>query len=133
MTTTLTRPKAISTLRSMVEAISPRAEIELKEEKVYAHLDEENERNAGTWVLDTGATNHMSGCQAAFTKLNTVRFGDDSVVRIEGHRTVVFVCKYNESLSFEGVYFIPRLATNIVSVRQLNDVVYKININTSVM
>jgi hypothetical protein len=71
-------------------------------EKVFAHLDKEKERDAGTWVLDTGATNHMSGCRAAFTKidmtvLGTVRFSDDLVARIEGCGTVVFVCKDDES------------------------------------
>jgi hypothetical protein len=28
---------------------------------VYAHLDEEKERDAGTWDLGTGVTNHMPG------------------------------------------------------------------------
>jgi hypothetical protein len=83
------------------EVISSSAEVEIHEEKVFAHLDEE-ERDVGTWVLDTGATNHMSGCRAAFMKidtvvLGTVRFGDDSVARMEGRRTVVFVCKNSES------------------------------------
>jgi hypothetical protein len=41
----------------MMEEISSGAEIELKEEKVYAHLDEEKECDVGTWVLDIGATN----------------------------------------------------------------------------
>jgi hypothetical protein len=77
------------------------AEVEIHEEKVFAHLDEEKERNAGTWVLDTGAMNHMSGYRAVFTKINTtvldtVCFGDDSVARIEGRGTVVFVCKNSE-------------------------------------
>jgi hypothetical protein len=101
--------------------ISSSAELEIHEEKVFTHLDEEKERNAETWVLDTGATNHMSGCREAFMKidmavLGTVHFGDDSVARIEGYGTVVFVCKNGESRSFDGVYFIPRLTTNIVSV-----------------
>jgi hypothetical protein len=48
MTPTLTRPKASSTLRSTVEASSFGAEIELKEEKVYAHLDKEKECDVGT-------------------------------------------------------------------------------------
>jgi hypothetical protein len=70
------------------EVISSSAEVEIHEQKVFTHLDEEKERNAGTWVLDTGATNHMFGCRAAFTKINmavldTVHFGDDSVARIE--------------------------------------------------
>jgi hypothetical protein len=38
------------------EVISFSAEVEIHEEKVFAHLDEEKERDVGTWVLDTGAT-----------------------------------------------------------------------------
>jgi hypothetical protein len=59
--------------------------VEIHEEKMFAHLDEEKERNTRKWVLDTEAMNHMSGCRAAFdtTVLGTVRFGDDSVARIE--------------------------------------------------
>jgi hypothetical protein len=53
---------------------------------VYAHLDKENKHDTGTWVLDIRATNHMSGCQEAFTKLSmtvlgTAHFGDDSMVQ----------------------------------------------------
>jgi hypothetical protein len=47
---------------SVVVAISSGAEIELKEVNVYPHLEEEKERDAGTWVLDIGVTNHMSRC-----------------------------------------------------------------------
>jgi hypothetical protein len=95
------------------------AEVEIHEEKVFAHLDEQKEHDTGTWVLDTGAMNHMSRCWAAFMKINTtvlgtVCFGDDSVVRIEG-------------------YFIPHLMINIVSIRQLNEIGYKIDIDTGVM
>jgi hypothetical protein len=83
------------------------AEVEIHKEKVFVHLDEK-EHGTGTWVLDTGATNHMSGCWAAFTKidttvLGTVRFGDDSVAKIEGRGTVMFMCKNDESRSFDGV------------------------------
>jgi hypothetical protein len=108
------------------------AEVEIHEEKVFAHLDEEKECDAGTWVLDTGVTNHMSGCWATFTKIDTtmfgtMRFSDDLTARIEGHGTIVFVCKNGESQSFDGVYFIPRLMTNIVSVVQLDKIGYKID------
>jgi hypothetical protein len=69
----------------------------------FAHLDKENERDTRTWVLDTRAMNHMSECWEALMKidtmvLGTVRFSDDSVARIEGRGTVVFVCKNGESL-----------------------------------
>jgi hypothetical protein len=65
--------------------------------------------------------------------LGTVHFGDDSVAQIKGRRTVVFVCKNGESRSFDGVYFIPRLTTNIVSVSQLDESDYKIDIDTGMM
>jgi hypothetical protein len=109
---------------------------------VYNHLDEEKERDAWTWVLDIQATNHMSGSRVAIlgtvrfsdmVVLDTMRFNDNSVVRIEGHETVVFMCKNGQSRSLEGVYFISQLATNIVSIRQLDEVGYKIDINTRVM
>jgi hypothetical protein len=120
------------------EVISSSAEVDIHEEKVFAHLDEENECDAGTWFLDTGATNHMSGCWAAFTKINmavlsTVCFNDNSVARIEGRGTIVFMCKNGESRSFDRVYFIPHLTTNIVSISQLDEIGYKIDIDTGMM
>jgi hypothetical protein len=122
-------PKASSTLGSTVEVSSSRAEIELKEEKVC---------DVAAWVLDIGATDHMFGCRAAFNKLNTVVlcivcFGDDSMAQIEGRRTIVSVCTNGESRSLERVYFILRPATNIMSIRQLNEDGYKIDIDTGVM
>jgi hypothetical protein len=45
----------------------------------------------------------------------------------------VFVCKNGESRSFDGVYFIPHLTTNILSVSQLDEIGYKIDIDTGVM
>jgi hypothetical protein len=121
-----------------VEESSSGAEIELMEEKVYIHLDEEKERDIKTCVLDTGVTNHMYGCRTAIMKLDTMvlgtmRFGDDSVARIKGCRTIMFVCKNDESRSLKEVYFIPRLATNIVTIRQLDEVGFKIDIDTGMM
>jgi hypothetical protein len=45
----------------------------------------------------------------------------------------MFVCKNGESRSFDGVYFIPRLTINIVSVGQLDEIGYKIDIDTGMM
>jgi hypothetical protein len=45
---TLMCPEVSSMSGSAVEVISSEAEIKLNEEKVYAHLDEEKERDAGT-------------------------------------------------------------------------------------
>jgi hypothetical protein len=69
---------------------------------VLVHLsEEEKNRDTTSWVLDTGATNHMSGARMAFAKLDTVvrgsvSFGDGSIVNIKGCRTVLFNCKNGE-------------------------------------
>ena len=52
------------------------AAVHLLEHKVLAHLDaEEKEHVADSWVLDTGAMNHMSGSCAAFTELDAAVWG----------------------------------------------------------
>jgi hypothetical protein len=114
------------------------SQIEIREQKVFAQLGEEVEHEAEMWVLDTGATNHMSGSRAAFAKLDTavlrtMHFADDSAARIEGRGTVTFMCKNGELRSFDGVDFIPRLTMNIMSIGQLNEVGYKIKIDDAVM
>jgi hypothetical protein len=45
----------------------------------------------------------------------------------------MFMCKNGESRSFNGVYFIPCLTTNIMSVGQLDEIGYKIDIDTGMM
>ncbi|XP_078429376.1 uncharacterized protein LOC144701442 [Wolffia australiana] len=42
-------------------------QIQLREEKMFTHLGDEEQRDEETWVLDTNATNHMSGSRMAFT------------------------------------------------------------------
>jgi hypothetical protein len=69
------------------EVISSSAEVEIHEEKVFPHLDEEKEHDVGTWVLDTGATNHMSKCQAAFTKIDTMVFNTVHSVMTQWHES----------------------------------------------
>jgi hypothetical protein len=111
----------------------------LSEHKEQVHLSvEETNRNTSSWVLDTGATNHMSGAQLAFTKLNTevhgnTSFGGGSVAAIEGYKTVLFNCKNGEHRSFASIYYIPRLTSNIINVGQLDEVGYKINIDDSIL
>jgi hypothetical protein len=94
--------------------------------EVFTQLNEKEEHDNKSWICDTGAMNHMSGSRATFTELDaavcgTVRFGNDSVAEIEGRGSVVFIYKNGERHSFAGVYFIPRLMANIVSVDQLDE------------
>jgi hypothetical protein len=65
--------------------------------------------------------NHKTGVREVFTELDTnihgtIRFGDGYVVEIEGIGTILFVCRNGEHGVLTGVYLIPKLTTNIVSL-----------------
>jgi hypothetical protein len=56
--------------------------VHLQEEKVFAQLGEREEHDAGAWICDTGATNHMSRSWVTFSEVdteirNTVCLGDE--------------------------------------------------------
>ena len=73
----------------------------------------------------------MTSARSAFSELDsgihgTVKFGDGSVVGIEGRGTVLFNCKSGEHQALTGVYHIPRLTTNIISLGQLEEDGFKI-------
>jgi hypothetical protein len=126
--------------RSPSPAAEPQACVHLVERKVLLHLNEEEKEVVGPhcWVLDTGATNHMMGTCAIFVELNTsvtgtVKFGDGSVVDIEGKGTVLFACKSGEHRRLDGVYYIPRLTTNIVSLGQMDEDGFKVDIESGIL
>jgi hypothetical protein len=80
----------------------------------------------------------MTGVRSVFTELDTnirgtVRFRDGSVVEIEEIGTVLFTCKDGEHISLTGVYLIPKLTTNIVSLGQLDEIGYEVLICRGVM
>lgn len=52
---------------------------------------------------------------------DTVKFGDDSKVAIEGSNTVLFEGKTNEHLPLTGLYFIFGLTTNVVNLGKLDE------------
>ncbi|WVZ81795.1 hypothetical protein U9M48_029136, partial [Paspalum notatum var. saurae] len=104
----------------------PHEQVYLVEGKVNAVLDDDEGRDPRRWIFDTGASNRMTGCRDAFSDLDTsvagtVRFGDGSVVRIEGCGTILFDCKNGEHGALPNTYYIPRLTANIVSCGQLDE------------
>ena len=80
----------------------------------------------GGWYLDTGATNHMTGCSDVFAEIDrtvtgTVKFGDGSVVEIRGLDTIIVAGKNGEHKALSGVYYIPRPKNSIISIGQLDE------------
>jgi hypothetical protein len=73
----------------------------------------------------------MTGMRAVFSEIDlrvhgTVRFGDGSVTNIEGCGTILIKCKTGGHKALTGVYYIPRLKANIVSLGQMEEAGYKI-------
>jgi transposase InsO family protein len=101
-------------------------EVHLDEPKLFVQLGDKIVGGCTRWILDSGATNHMTGERTAFSELDTkihgtVCFGDGSVTKIEGRGMVLLQCKNGEHKALVGVYLIPRLTTNIVSLGQLEE------------
>ncbi|XP_062217702.1 uncharacterized protein LOC133917893 [Phragmites australis] len=63
----------------------PRRIIEIQEQRVFAQLGPREEREYKRWVLDTGATNHMTGARGAFSELDSGICGtmDEADCRVE--------------------------------------------------
>jgi len=113
-------------------------ELHILEKKVHPELDDAADRDPMSWILDTGASNHMSGSRTAFADLYTgvtgaVRFGDGSVARIEGTDTVLFRYKNGEHQALGNVYFLPLFTANIISVGQLDEGGYQVLVEDGVM
>jgi hypothetical protein len=105
---------------------------------MLAAFDSKEEPDPRRWILDTGASNHMSGSRAAFANLDTgitgsVRFGDGAVAQIEGSGNVLFSCKNGEHRSLPNVYYLPRLTANIISVGQLDEGGFEVLVEEGVM
>lgn len=112
--------------------------VELVEKKVFAGLDHEADRDPRSWIMDSGASNHMAGCRAAFSDLDTgvtgnVQLGDGSIIPIEGRGTVLFACKNGEHRTLANTYFLPRLAANIVGIGQLDETGFQVLVEDGIM
>jgi hypothetical protein len=112
--------------------------VHLVEARAHAQFDGAGHPNDALCHVDTGATNHMTGLSVVFSDIDervtsTVRFGDGSLVNIEGRDTVLFSCKSGENRQLVGVYLIPRLGINLISVGHLDNDGYIIHVNKGLM
>lgn len=83
------------------------------EERVFAALDGKK-NDSYRWVVDTGASYHMTRFRVAFSSIDggtfrTIKFVDASVVKIEGRGLVLHECKNGEHLTLANAYYIPDL------------------------
>ncbi|KAG7561531.1 Zinc finger CCHC-type superfamily [Arabidopsis thaliana x Arabidopsis arenosa] len=102
------------------------AELNEKEELLLMAFVEENKSQRDrVWFLDSGCSNHMTGDRSWFTNLDeklmhTVRLGNDSRLRVQGHGSVKVILK-GRSHIIPDVYYVPELTTNLLSLGQLQE------------
>lgn len=115
-------------LMAIVHEIKPMQSqlVHLQEKKVKPIQCED-----GVWHLDIGATNHLTGMRSVLSNLDltvqgSVKFGDGSIVSIEGLGSMIMTGKNGEHKVLTNVYYIPKLQSNIISLGQLEEAGCKI-------
>jgi hypothetical protein len=108
--------------------------VQFDESKLFVQLGENGGEDGGRWILDSRATNHMTGVQMVFSEIDlrihgSMHFGDGSIANIEGQCTILIKCKTGSHKALVRVYYVSRLTTNIISLGQMEEVVYKIMIH----
>ena len=88
----------------MVE--KPNRKVRLDERKVTPKLYGNQNMS---WYLDTGSSNHMTGCTEKFLELElnvegSEKFGDGSTVEVCGIGTILFKCLTGEHRILTGIY-----------------------------
>lgn len=113
--------------------------VEEKEEDISLLMacHKEEKMHGSMWYLDTGCNNHMCGDKSLFSDMDesfqsTIKFGDNSTVSIIGKGNVKIYTKDNTKHCIGNVYFPPDLKTNLLSVGQLQEKGFEINIKDGV-
>jgi hypothetical protein len=121
--TPMSHPSSSSAPRHTVPSspTAPRRIIHIEDQKVFTDPGPAQEGNHARWVLDTGATNHMTGSRDIFAELNlqirdTIKFSDGFVTKIEGRGSIILACKNGRHHTLTGVYYIPCLRASIISL-----------------
>jgi len=104
-------PPAASATVTLLHLDEPRARASLGDGSSNDKID--------GWVLDTGATHHMTDRREFFTDLDSsvrgsVKFGDASGMEIKGVGSVIFTAKSGEHRMLTRVYYIPALRNSTI-------------------
>ena len=92
----------------------------------------EIERNSHElWLLDIGCNNHMTGNKDLFTSLysyvtSKIKLGDDYQKKVLGKGVIFLLTKEDEKKYIHGVYYVPGLRNNLMSVGHMNEHGYRV-------
>ena len=79
------------------------------------------------WIIDSGASRHMTGDQARLSNLNEkktsykVELGDKTTYPVEGFGQATIKMKTGNYVHLSNVLYVPSLENNLVSISYLED------------
>ncbi|XP_024004866.1 uncharacterized protein LOC112082012 [Eutrema salsugineum] len=103
------------------EALYMHKTVFLNEESLVPKKYEKEKGKEGTWYLENGASNHMTGVKSFFLELNEnikgkVKFGDGSCIDIGSKGLILFEGKTGEQKLVPDIYYILTIKSNILSL-----------------
>ncbi|KAE8666438.1 Phospholipase D delta [Hibiscus syriacus] len=106
-------------------------EEKIEKSRVFLTYKGNEEFKKNIWYLDNCASNHMCGQRELFVKLDEtvhrrVTFGDDSHSEIKGKDKVMITQRNGEKKYISDVYYVPALKSNIISLGQLLEKGYEV-------
>ena len=90
-----------------------------------AYVEEQQISTAEVWFLDSGCSNHMCGKKELFSDLDetfreTVKLGNNSCLTVMGKGNIWIRVNENTQV-FTGVFYVPELKSNLLSIGQLQE------------
>lgn len=91
-------------------------------------------KSDNSWIIDSGATDHMSGCRDWFDSLTEsptkeVCVANGKPLAVNGKGNVLFTVNFNKKLlniTLKDVMFVPDLTVNLISVSNLTEKNFKL-------
>jgi len=92
---------------------------------LMAYVEEKKISSAEVWFLDSGCSNHMCGKKELFSDLDenfreTVKLGNNSSMTVMGKGNVRIRVNENTQV-ITGVFYVPDLKSNLLSIGQLQE------------
>lgn len=130
------KKQGISSANKVTECNMVIAHPESSPKVINACFNVKNSQKSNTWYLDSGATSHMACKRDLFVTLKLEKGGfvslaDENVnVKVEGIGKCVINCQLNsgevKKIVIDNVLYVPRLSSNLVSIKKLARDGYKI-------
>ncbi|XP_019465092.1 PREDICTED: uncharacterized protein LOC109363293 [Lupinus angustifolius] len=95
-------------------------------------------QSSGSWYLDSGCSNHMTGNKDWFVTLDKsvetrIKFADDSIIKAEGIGKVMIKKKDGSTSYISSVLYVPRMKSNLLSLGQLLEKGYKMRLEEKML